>query len=40
MAEWLANTGQLTAARSELRKGSEFSGSEPELTLNAFAGRI
>ena len=33
MAEWLANTGQLTAARSELRKGFEFSGSEPELTL-------
>ena len=33
MAEWLANTGQLTAARFELRKGFEFSGSEPELTL-------
>ena len=33
MAEWLANTGQLTAARSALRQGSEFSGSEPELTL-------
>ena len=33
MAEWLANTGQLTAARFNLRQGFEFSGSEPELTL-------
>ncbi|MEC8299367.1 MAG: hypothetical protein VXZ77_03135 [Pseudomonadota bacterium] len=33
MAEWLANTGQLTAARSALRQGSEFSGNEPELIL-------
>jgi len=33
MAEWLANTGQLSSARSALRQGSEFTESESELTL-------